>query len=418
MVNNNIHIKDKQNIGGMDKLDVLFKLSIAILVGLVGGRIAGFFKLPSVSGYIVAGLIIGPSFINLINAENILSFSIITEMALAAIAFTIGNEFLLADMKKVGKDALIITVGEVFGVVLIVFAVMFFIFKQSLEFSMVIASMSAATAPAGIVMVIRDLKANGPLVRTILPVVALDDALGIMVFGVALSLAKMTSGVASYSLFQIISTPLIEIGGSLLLGLVIGVIMTYVCRKAKGKEELLSMTVAFVLLGLGASNYFNVSPLLTAMMMGGTLVNLKQNSKRVFSSINEFTPPIYILFFTIAGASLNIKVLGSVGIIGVAYIVSRAAGKIIGATLGAKAVGAEEVIVKYLGMSLLTQGGISIGLSLIVSRELPEFSDSIVTVILLSVLFFEIAGPILAKIAITKAGEVGGMSRKKDGKIV
>lgn len=397
-------------------MDVLFKLSIAILVGLIGGRVAGYFKLPSVSGYIVAGLIIGPSFVNLINAENILSFSIITEMALAAIAFTIGNEFLLADMKKVGKDALIITVGEVFGVVLVVFVVMFFIFKQSLEFSMVIASMSAATAPAGIVMVIRELKANGPLVRTILPVVALDDALGIMVFGVALSLAKMTSGVASYSLFQIISTPLIEIAGALLLGLIIGVIMTYVCQKAKGKEELLSITVAFVLLGLGASNFFNVSPLLTSMMMGGTLVNLKQNSKRVFGAINEFTPPIYILFFTIAGASLNIKVLSSVGLIGLAYIFARAGGKILGATLGAKAVGAEDVIVKYLGMSLLTQGGISIGLSLIVSRELPDFSDSIVTVILLSVLIFEIAGPIMAKIAITKAGEVGGMAKEKIGK--
>ena len=400
----------------MGKLDVLFKLSIAILVGLIGGRVAGYFKLPSVSGYIVAGLIIGPSFVNLINAENILSFSIITEMALAAIAFTIGNEFLLADMKKVGKDALIITVGEVFGVVLVVFVVMFFIFKQSLEFSMVIASMSAATAPAGIVMVIRELKANGPLVRTILPVVALDDALGIMVFGVALSLAKMTSGVASYSVFQIISTPLIEIAGSLLLGLIIGVIMTYVCQKAKGKEELLSITIAFVLLGLGASNFFNVSALLTSMMMGGTLVNLKQNSKRVFGAINEFTPPIYILFFTIAGASLNIKVLSSVGLIGLAYIFARAGGKILGATLGAKAVGAEDVIVKYLGMSLLTQGGISIGLSLIVSRELPQFSDSIVTVILLSVLVFEIVGPILAKIGITKAGEVGGMAKEKIGK--
>ena len=399
-------------------MDVLFKLSIAIIVGLIGGRIAGYFKLPSVSGYIVVGLIIGPSFINLINAQDILSFGIITEMALAAIAFSIGNEFLLADMKKVGKSALIITVGEVFGVVLVVFMVMFFIFKQSLEFSMVIASMSAATAPAGIVMVIRELKANGPLVRTILPVVALDDALGIMVFGVALSLAKMTAGVANYSVFQIISTPLIEILGSLVLGLIIGFIMTYVCKKAKGKEELLSITIAFVLLGVGASNFFNVSPLLTCMMMGGTLVNLKQNSKRVFGALNEFTPPIYILFFTIAGASLNIKVLSSVGIIGIGYIVARAAGKIIGATLGAKVVGAEDVVTKYLGISLLTQGGISIGLSLVVSRELPEFSESIVTVILLSVLFFEIAGPILAKIAITKAGEVGGMSKKKDSKLV
>lgn len=398
-------------------MDLLFKLSIAILVGLIGGRIAGYFKLPSVSGYIVAGLIMGPSFINLINSEDILSFGIITEMALAAIAFSIGNEFLLSDLKKIGKDALIITVAEVFGAVTIVFVIMFFVFKQSFEFSIVIASMSAATAPAGIVMVIRELKANGPLVRTILPVVAFDDALGIMVFGVSLSLAKMASGVASYSIFQIISTPLIEIAGSLFLGFIIGIIMTYVCQKAKGKEELLSITLAFILLGVGASNFLKLSPLLTCMMMGGVLVNLKQNSKRIFDVVNDFTPPIYLLFFTTAGASLNLKVLSSVGIIGIAYIFARATGKILGATIGAKAVGAKESVVKYLGMSLLTQGGISIGLSIIVRKELPQFSDSIVTIILLSVLVFEIAGPIMAKIAITKAGEVGGLTKKKEGKI-
>lgn len=393
-------------------MDLLFKLSIAILIGVVGGRVANYFKLPSVSGYIVAGLIIGPSFVNLINTEDIINLGIINEMALAAIAFAIGNEFLLSDMKKVGKDALIITVAEVIGAVSVVFIVMYFIFKQSFEFSLVIASMSAATAPAGIVMVIRELRANGPLVRTILPVVALDDALGIMVFGVALSLAKITSGVESYSIIQIIGTPLLEIVGALILGFIIGFIMTYTCKKAKGKEELLSIITGFILLGVGASNFFNVSPLLTCMMMGGTLVNLKQNSKRVFGAINEFTPPIYLLFFTVAGASLDLKVLSTVGLIGVGYIFARAIGKVIGATIGAKSVDAEETVVKYLGLSLLTQGGISIGLSMVVRNQLPQFSDSIVTVILFSVLVFEIMGPILAKIAITKANEVDGMVRK------
>lgn len=394
-------------------MDLLLKLSIIILVGIAGGRLASYFKLPSVSGYIVAGLIIGPSFINLVNSQDIKSLNIITEVALAAIAFSIGNEFLFADMKKVGKKALIITVAEVFGAVIIVFGVMFLIFKQSFEFSLVIASMSVATAPAGIVMVIRELKANGPLVKTILPVVAIDDALGIMVFGVALSLAKMTSGVADYSMIKIIATPLIEIIGSLGLGFIIGILMTYFCKKAKGKDELLSFTLAFILAGVGAANFFNLSPLLTCMMIGATLVNTMQSSKRVFGAVNEFTPPIYILFFTIAGLSLDLKVLLTVGSLGVGYILARAAGKVIGASVGAKAVGAEKTVQKYLGMSLLTQGGISIGLSIIVSNELPQFSESIVTVILFSVLVFEILGPILAKIAITKAGEVGGMNKKK-----
>src|SRR5699024_643807 len=158
-------------------------------------------------------------------------FSFITDIALAAIAFTIGSEFLLSDMKKVGKRALILTLTEVFGAFIVVFVAMYLIFNQSFEFSLIIASMSAATAPAGIVMVIRELRANGPLVKTILPVVALDDAVGIMLFGIALSLAKITSGVADFTVFQIISTPLIEIFGSLLLGFILGIGLTYLAKK-------------------------------------------------------------------------------------------------------------------------------------------------------------------------------------------
>lgn len=393
-------------------LDLFLKISIAIFAGVLGGRVANYFKLPSVSGYIVAGLLLGPSFIHLMGSQELSSLSFITDIALAFIAFSIGNEFLVSDMKKVGKNALILTIGEVIGAVGLVFLVMYFVFKQSFGFSLIISTLSASTAPAGIVMVIRELRAKGPLVNTILPVVAFDDALGIMLFGIALSLAKMTTGGAEYTAFQIVSAPLIEIIGSLGLGFILGFAMSYLSKKVKGQDELLIITSAFVLAGLGAANFLNLSPLLTAMTMGGTLVNLMQNSKRVFRSINDFTPPIYLLFFTLAGMGLDLHVLSSVGLIGVGYIFSRGFGKVIGAAISAKAIGAHESIQKYLGMSLLTQGGISIGLSVIVSKELPQFSESIVPVILFGVLVFEIMGPILAKIAITRAGEVGGMKRK------
>lgn len=395
-------------------MDLFLKLSIIILVGVLGGRVAKKLTLPSVSGYIIAGLILGPSFINLVSSQDLESLSFITDIALAAIAFSIGSEFLLSDMKKVGKRALILTIAEVIGAFFIVFIAMFYIFNQSFEFSLVIASMSAATAPAGIVMVIRELRADGPLVKTILPVVALDDALGIMLFGVALSLAKMTSGLEEFTIFKIISAPLIEIFGSLLLGFLLGIGLTYLAKKAKGRNELLKISLAFILAGVGASNFFNLSPLLTSMMMGGTLVNLMPSSKRIFGTMNEFTPPINLLFFTLAGMSLNIRVLASVSFLGIGYIIARAIGKIIGAGVGAKALGESKTIQKYLGLSLLTQGGISIGLSSIVQSELPQFSGSIVTVILFSVLVFEILGPILAKVAITRAGEVNGMLKKKE----
>lgn len=395
-------------------MDLFLKLSIIILVGIMGGRVAKKLTLPSVSGYIIAGLILGPSFINLVSSQDLESLGFITDIALAAIAFSIGSEFLLSDMKKVGKRILILTTTEVIGAFVVVFIAMFYIFNQSFEFSLVIASMSAATAPAGIVMVIRELKADGPLVKTILPVVALDDALGIMVFGVALSLAKMTSGLEEFTVFNIISAPLIEIFGSLLLGFLLGIGLTYLAKKAKGRDELLKISFAFILAGVGASNFFNLSPLLTSMMMGGTLVNLKHNSKRVFGTMNEFTPPINLLFFTLAGMSLDLRIFVSVSSLGIGYILARAIGKIIGAGIGAKALGESKNIQKYLGLSLLTQGGISIGLSSIVASELPQFSESIITVILFSVLIFEIVGPILAKIAITRAGEVDGMLEKKN----
>ena len=396
---------------------MLLKLGIIVLVGIVGGRVANFFKLPNVSGYIVAGLLIGPSFLNLVNQSDVDSFNIINEMALAAIAFAIGNEFLIKDMKRVGKNVFIITVAEVIGAFTIVFIVMWLILKQSLEFSLMIASMSAATAPAGVVMVIRELKANGTLTKTILPIVALDDAVGIMVFGVCLSLSQMLSGTSKVSVARMFLNPLLEIVGSLLLGMLLGAIITYILKKAKNNEEMLVMTIGCILLASGGASFLKVSPLLTCMAMGGTLVNLKHNSYRVFNSVNEFTPPINLLFFTIAGASLNIKVLFSVGILGIAYIFARGTGKYLGATAGAAIVRSEPKVVKFLGMSLLTQGGISIGLSMIVKKELPQLSDSIITVILFSVLVFEILGPILAKIALTKAGEDNSKALQAEGNV-
>lgn len=394
-------------------MDILLKLGIIVVIGLVGGRAANLLKLPNVSGYIVAGLLIGPSLLNVVKQSDLDSLNIINDMALAAIAFSIGNEFLIKDIKRVGKNIFIITVAEVIGAFAVVFLVMYFLLGQSLVFSMMIASMSAATAPAGIVMVIREFRANGPLTKTILPIVALDDAVGIMVFGICMSLAQMISGAVKYSVPKMIFAPLLEITGSLLLGLVVGAIMVFVLSKARHNEEMLIMTIGFVLLSCGLSNLLHVSPLLTCMTVGATVTNLKHNSNRVFSSLSEFTPPVNLLFFTVAGASLNINVLFKVGVIGFVYILARGTGKIIGATIGATMVKSEPTVVKHLGMSLLTQGGISIGLSMVVRKELPQLSDSIITVILFAVLVFEILGPILAKIALTKAGEANSIKTEE-----
>jgi len=392
-------------------MDLLLKISIVLFVGILGGRLAKRLSLPNVTGYLVAGLFIGPSFFKLITDHDVQTFSIINEIALAAIAFSIGSEFELKDLLKVGKNIVIITLAEALGAMLLVFIVTHYIFDQSFVFSIVIASMSAATAPAATIMVIKQYKANGPLTKTILPVVAIDDAVGIMAFGVAISIAKLSIGATDSSFLQMIGHPLIEIIGSLLLGFLFGVLLTYVSNRAHNQEELLAMVLASIAAGTGMANLLALSPLLTCMMLGATLVNLMRNSNRVFTIINDFTPPIYLLFFTLAGASLHLDILSSVGALGIGYILARGGGKLIGAALGARAVNAESAVVKYLGLSLLPQGGVSIGLSMIVRQQLPQYSEAITTVILFSVLVYETAGPVLAKIAIQKAGEINGAER-------
>ena len=281
-------------------MDVILKLGILLVVGILGGRAAERLALPNVTGYLVAGLLLGPSLFNIITPEDAGSFAAINEVALAAIAFSIGSEFIIKDMKKLGKSIIIISTAQVIGAVLFVFGMMYFVFGQDFVFSLVIASMSAATAPAATIMVIRQYKTYGPLTKTILPVVAIDDAMGIMIFGIAMSIAHISIGTSDQSFWQMVSWPFIEIIGSLVLGFAIGIILTGVAKKSKSKEELLSISLAAIALSVGLANLLNLSALLTCMMLGGTLVNLMKKSKRVFDSINEFTPPVYLLFFYIS----------------------------------------------------------------------------------------------------------------------
>lgn len=394
-------------------MDLLLKISIVLLVGAIGGRVARIFKLPNVSGYLIAGLFLGSSFFKFVSSQDIETFSVINELALAFIAFSIGSEFIVKDMRKLGKSIIIITLAEVVGAILIVFTVMYYIFRQPFAFSIIIASMSASTAPAATLLVIKQYRAHGPLTKTILPVVALDDVFGIIAFGIAMSLATLSTGQEAFSLYKMISGPLFEIGGSMLLGFVMGIILVFLAKKTSGSDELQVITLVAIGIATGLSKLLGLSPLLTCIMMGTVLVNLKQNSKRVFNSIDGFVNPVYVLFFTLAGASLDLSILLSVGMLGVAYVIARAAGKMIGAWTGLKAIKADPLVTKNLGYALFPQGGISIGLLVIVRQQLPAYATAISTIIMFSVLIYEVTGPIFAKLAIQRAGEINGLDKVK-----
>jgi Kef-type K+ transport system membrane component KefB len=401
-------------------MDIMLKLAIIMIVGVIGGKLARLVKLPEVSGYLLFGLFLSPSLIGLLFGDGIRfltetdidNFTIISEIALAVIAFSIGSEFLLKDLRKVGKSIMIITLTEVVGAIGLVFSVMYFLFHQSFAFSIVIASMSAATAPAATLLVMRQYRAKGPVTSTVLPVVAMDDVYGIAAFGIAVSLA-MTSLSPEASLGRMILEPILEIGGSLALGFALGWILSRISKKSQNRDMMKAIAIGFIIGAVGLAKELGFSPLLTNIVMGTTMVNLDRHAHRTFSLVNEFISPFFILFFTIAGASLHLEVLATVGWMGIAYIFARGIGKWAGATFGAVVMKSPKTVQKYMGLALLPQGGISIGLSVLVRQMFtPELAGpmatNIITIIMASVLIYETTGPIFAKLAIGLAGEING----------
>lgn len=386
-------------------MDWLYYLGIIILSGVLLGALVGLLKLPKVTGYLIAGILIGPFCLKLIPKEAISSLNIISEAALGFIAYSIGSSININKLKKFGAKIIIITCFEALTAAVVVTFVMSVIFKQPLAFSLCIGAIATATAPAATIMVLKQYKAKGPLVDTLIPVVAIDDAVAVISFGIAVAVAKVLDGGSSAFNMMTILKPFIEIGGAVLLGAVIGVILIYADRFSKGREQTLVLTVGVILLSVGIATKLNVSSLLTCMSIGAVVSNLTQGEGKLLTVLDEFTNPIFVAFFTISGAGLDLGILKSVGLLGIVYVLSRSFGKIIGAYLGCKLSKIEPVVQKYLGLTLMPQAGVAIGLSLLVEQALPAYGTEIRTIILAGTVIYELIGPLCTKIAIFKAGE-------------
>lgn len=388
-------------------MHTLFYIGLILIAGLLMGKIVTYIKLPEVTGYLIAGVLIGSSVFGLIPAEAAHEFGIISEVALGFIAYSIGSEFNFHHMKQLGGSVILITIFEALGAVILVDLSMIFIFNQSLSFSIVLGAIAAATAPAATLMVIRQYKAKGPLVNTLLPIVAMDDAVGIIIFGISITVAKSITTVgAQLPLAKMILNPFLEIILALILGIGFGIILSIIANKASGSDQLLCITIAALFLAIGISVELGTSPLLVCMSIGAAVTNTVPNNKRVLSIIDRFTPPVFIAFFTIAGVELNISVLKQVGLIGIAYIIIRMLGKICGAAFGAKLAKMPTVVQKYLGFTLVPQAGVAIGLAMVAETTLPPPNGSkIRTIILAATVIYELIGPLMTKIAIFKSGE-------------
>ncbi len=420
---------------------VLLSLSIALLAGLLLSRVAKLVKLPAVTAYLVAGVLIGPFLLGALGIEGIgithsqiEGFGIIADVALGFIAFSMGNEFRLAQLKKIGKQAMVIGVFQAIFTTLIVDAALIALHFAmphvlTLPAAIVLGAVATATAPAATLMVVRQYKAKGELTDILLPVVALDDAVGLVVFAISFGVAK-SIGAGPVNVLSVVLEPLIEVVLSLALGFVMGLLFTLCERFFHSRSKRMAVSVTFVLMTVAISClkfevqgiHIGFSSLLACMMLGTVFCNICDFSEELMARADRWTAPILILFFVISGAELDLSVFTSIAVvvIGVVYILSRSVGKYFGAGISARMTNCDSNIVKYLGITLLPQAGVALGMA-IKAIELGPDGAIVRNITLFAVLIYELVGPFLTKIALTKAGDIkeeGKLSAREEAKQV
>ena len=425
-------------------MQFLITVSIAMLAGLLMSRLAKLLQLPAVTAYLVAGLVVGPFVLGAIDVSALglpgvssfgftrldfgldggeinVAFEMISKVALGFIAFAIGNEFRVSELKHIGKQATVIGILQAISAAVLVDAALIglsFTGIISVPVALILGAIATATAPAATLMVVRQYKAKGKLTSLLLPVVALDDAVGLVVFSVSFGIAKAIE-VGEVSLISMLVNPLLEVVLSLTLGLIMGLLFTLCERFFHSGSKRMSISITFVLLTVALSMlHFEVgevqigfSSLLVCMMLGTVFCNMCDFSADIMDRADKWTAPLFVLFFVLSGAELNLDILKDplVLLIGVVYILTRALGKYFGSMGSAKMVGCDKNICNYLGITLLPQAGVALGMSTIVQRSgaLSTADGNLVrNIVLFSVLVLELVGPMLTKWALTRSGDI------------
>ena len=408
-------------------MHTLLSIAVAVLAGLMMTRVLKPLKLPDVTAYLIAGVIVGPFCLGALGvkglgfntSEDVAALSLISEIALGFIAFSIGNEFRLSDLKHTGKQAAVIGVLQALAATVLVDIALLIVHKimpdkLTAAQAITLGAIATATAPAATLMVVRQYKAKGPLTSLLLPVVALDDAVGLIVFAVSFGIARtLSSGVVD--IISILVNPLVEIVASLALGAVMGWLLTQLEKLFNSNTNRLSLTIGFVIITAALSMLeFHVGPvsigfssLLVCMMLGPVFCNLCPLSEDLMEKSDRWTAPLFTLFFVISGAELELSVFADLAIvgIGVVYIIFRSIGKYTGALGSAKLTKCSPSVCKYLGITLLPQAGVALGMA-VTARQLGPEGDLIRNIVLFSVLVYELVGPMFTKWALTKAGDI------------
>jgi len=383
--------------------EILITFGGLFIVGVLADLVGRHTPLPRVTLLLLAGFLIGPSVLDWLPQFTEDWFPVLTDIALAMIGFLLGQKLTLPTLRQMGRSVLTMSIGEVILTALLVFSVLS-LCGVSLEVALLLAGIAPATAPAATVDVVREYKAKGRFTDTLLGIVAIDDAWGLLVFSVLLAMAQALSGQGGAG--EVLASGAWEIGGAVLLGLVLGVPMAYVTGRIRPGEPTQAEALGLVLLCAGLAVWVEVSYILTAMVLGAVVANLAKHHDRPFHAIEGIEWPFLILFFLLAGAALHMEALAQVGLLGAGYIGLRIAGRILGTRLGGWLSGTEPATRRWIGLALLPQAGVAIGMALLASQRFPELKDIILPVALGSTVIFELLGPVVTRRVLIRMGEV------------
>lgn len=390
-------------------MNTLFSLGLILLLALLAGHLVKFARIPEVTGYILAGVVVGPSVLNWVTQENLAALSVFSEVALGLILFSIGSVFAFDRMRRLGPAVLRVTLAESLLAAGLVASVMLAL-GQSWQISLLLGTISMETAAASTLMVVRESNASGPLSETLIGVIGLNNIfclVGFSLVSAALDLSSHTNGSgATWNAVYASLFPLFwQLIGSVALGYLMGLLIASWATRVTENGETLILLTGCVLLTVGAALALELSSLIASLAVGATMVNLSASSRKLFQTLSNSDPPLYAIFFVIAGADLNLALLKTMGIVGVAYVVCRVAGKFLGARIGSRNSGLPRDVRKLLGFGLMSQAGLAVGLTLTIQKRFPEIAPAVVTVVLAAVAVCEMIGPVSARLAIMRSGE-------------
>lgn len=387
----------------------LTSLGLILLFALLVGHLVKFAKVPEVTGYLVAGMLVGPSVLGWVSHENLQALHVFSEVGLGLILFSIGGVFEFSRIRRIGRQVLTLTLTESALAALFVGGGMLLI-GQPWPVALLLGAIAVETGAASTLMVIRENNAEGPFTEALTGVIGLNNIFALVAFSLAAATldvsalasgAELTTAGVARALFPLVW----QLIGSAALGFLVGLLLASWASQVVESGEVLILLVGCVLLTVGVATAVDLSPLVASLAVGATLANLSAKSRRLFDALSRTDPPLYVIFFVLAGADLNLALLPSLGLLGAVYVLCRAGGKFAGAWVAARRVGAPEPMQQLLGLSILAQAGLAVGLVLVTRQRFPELAPTVTTVVLGAIVVFEIAGPLAARFALDKSGE-------------